>query len=140
MKQKWKNILLILLPALAAVLALLPEGIGLVFAGSPEQSLVRYYPIFNVLPVGYGMFFPFLAAYVSVALIVLGIIRCFRPGKVLTELLFWLSLLAFLMSTQTLLFALTGGVRLTWVSVLYCLVLLAQLCLSWAVRKQALPE
>lgn len=140
MRHRWKEILLILLPALAVVLAMLPEGIALVFAGSPTQRFVRYYPIFDTLPPGYGMVFPFLAAYASVALVLLGIICCLRPRKVLTELLFWLSLLAFLMSTQTPLFALTGSIHWTWVSVLFCLVLLAQACLAWAVRKKTLSK
>ena len=126
-----------LLALCAAVLSLLPNGMGMVFLGetSPVQYIVSPCPILSLTAVGYGMPFPFLSGVLAIALVVLGILGLFldRPG--LRGAQFYLSLLAFLLSTCIPVFSLTGSLRCTWVSIVYCVLLLLHFLAAVLLRK-----
>ena len=106
----------------AVILSLLPNGMGMVFLGetSPIQYIVSPCPILSLTAVGYGMPFPFLSAVLTIILVILGILGLFldRPG--LRGAQFYLSLLAFLLSTCIPVFSLSGSLQCTWVSIVYC--------------------
>ena len=97
----------------AVILSLLPNGMGMVFLGetSPIQYIVSPCPILSLTAVGYGMPFPFLSAVLAIILVILGVLGLFldRPG--LRGAQFYLSLLAFLLSTCIPVFSLTGSLR-----------------------------
>ena len=126
-----------LLALCAAVLSLLPNGMGMVFLGetSPIQYIVSPCPILSLTAVGYGMPFPFLSAVLAIILVILGILGLFldRPG--LRGAQFYLSLLAFLLSTCIPVFSLSGSLQCTWVSTVYCVLLLLHFLAAGLLRK-----
>ncbi len=121
----------------AVVLSLLPNGMGMVFVGetSPVQYIVNLCPILSLTAVGYGMPFPFLSAVLAIILVILGVLGLFldRPG--LRGAQFYLSLLAFLLSTCIPVFSLTGSLQCTWVSIVYCVSLLLHFLAAVFLRK-----
>ena len=126
-----------LLALCAAVLSLLPNGMGMVFLGetSPIQYIVSPCPILSLTAVGYGMPFPFLSGVLAIALVVLGILGLFldRPG--LRGAQFYLSLLAFLLSTCLPVFSLTGRLQCTWVSIVHWVLFLLHFLAAALLRK-----
>ena len=121
----------------AVILSLLPNGMGMVFLGetSPIQYIVSPCPILSLTAVGYGMPFPFLSAVLAIILVILGVLGLFldRPG--LRGAQFYLSLLAFLLSTCIPVFSLSGGLQCTWVSIVYCVLLLLHFLAAVFLRK-----
>ena len=121
----------------AVVLSLLPNGMGMVFVGetSPVQYIVNLCPILSLTAVGYGMPFPFLSAVLAIILVILGVLGLFLDRPSLRGAQFYLSLLAFLLSTCIPVFSLTGSLQCTWVSVVYCVLLLLHFLAAVLLRK-----
>ena len=76
----------------ALVLEILPWGTVLVFARpAADDTIGRFretYSYFSLMPVGYGMFFPFLTGVLTVVLLGLGALHLLRPRKRLGDGLF----------------------------------------------------
>lgn len=121
----------------AVVLSLLPNGMGMVFVGetSPVQYIVNLCPILSLTAVGYGMPFPFLSAVLAIILVILGVLGLFLDRPSLRGAQFYLSLLAFLLSTCIPVFSLSGSLQCTWVSIVYCVSLLLHFLAAVFLRK-----
>ena len=90
MEKEAKNrtaivILSLVFLTIALVLEIVPSSLGMVFARVDESnqvvSVVEYSSYFDVLPIGYALYTPFLSSLTTIACIVLFIIRIFRPYK-----------------------------------------------------------
>lgn len=84
------------------VLEILPYGAVLVF-GRPaaDGTIGRFqetYSYFSLMPVGYGMFLPFLTGILTVVLLGLGILHLLRPRKKLGDGLFIVNAVALVFS------------------------------------------
>jgi len=70
---------------IALVLEIIPNSLGMVFAVQNElheiENVVRYCSYFDVFPLAYALYTPFLSSLITVASIVLFIIRIFKPYK-----------------------------------------------------------
>ena len=70
---------------IALVLEIIPSSLGMVFARVDEfnqvVNAVKYFSYFDVLPIGYALFTPFLSSLTTVACVVLFVIRIFKPYK-----------------------------------------------------------
>ena len=121
----------------AVVLSLLPNGMGMVFVGetSPVQYIVNLCPILSLTAVGYGMPFPFLSAVLAIILVILGVLGLFLDRPSLRGAQFYLSLLAFLLSTCIPVFSLSGSLQCTLVSIVYCVSLLLHFLAAVFLRK-----
>lgn len=77
--KKMKNLLLIALPAAAAVLNGFPNSVRMRFA-DPDGSFYAYESGFSMLPVGYANWGHMLAGIGACILVVLAILHFFRPS------------------------------------------------------------
>jgi hypothetical protein len=70
---------------IALVLEIIPNSLGMVFAVQNEfneiEPVVRYSSYFDVFAIAYALYTPFLSSLLTVASIVLFIIRIFKPYK-----------------------------------------------------------
>lgn len=79
--MKTKKMLLAALPLAALILELLPNGVEMHFL-SPEGEPWRYtYSYFDMTPFGYANVGPFITAVLTCVLLVLAVIRIFKPSK-----------------------------------------------------------
>ena len=66
--EKRKRLALLLIPLAALALEVLPFGVRMIFAPSPERRAVAHYAWFHGLPFCYGAFGPFVASLLTVGL------------------------------------------------------------------------
>lgn len=99
-KNLW---LLPLLSAAAVVLEALPCGAVLRFA-SPEETVVRTYSCFSLVPFGYANFGPFLTAMCSCILLICTVVFAVRKGPKLRRTVVYLSAAAVVLSLTPLLY------------------------------------
>lgn len=90
MEKEAKNrtaivILSLVFLTIALVLEIIPSSLGMVFTRVDEfhqvVNVVEYFSYFDVLQIGYALFTPFLSSLLTIACIVLFIIRIFKPYK-----------------------------------------------------------
>ena len=90
MEKETKNRIAIIILSLAfltiaLVLEIIPNSLGMVFAKQNEsheiEHVVRYFSYFDVFAIAYALFTPFLSSLLTVACIVLFVIRIFKPYK-----------------------------------------------------------
>lgn len=67
---KRKRIELLVFPILALILEALPAGVRMVFASGPESRSTVLCAYFSMLPFGYGIFGPTIAALLTVCLLI----------------------------------------------------------------------
>ncbi len=79
--MKIKRCLFVVLPLVALVLELLPNGAVLNFANSDGEPWRRTYSYFSLTPYGYANFGPFITAILTCDLLVLVAIYLFKPRK-----------------------------------------------------------
>lgn len=79
--MKLKKILLSVLILGALALELLPNGVILRFANPEGEPWRSTYSYFSLMPFGYANFGPFIAAILTVVLLVLVVIYLLRPRK-----------------------------------------------------------
>ena len=79
--MKLKKILLSVLILGALALELLPNGVILRFANPEGEPWCSTYSYFSLMPFGYANFGPFIAAILTVVLLVLVVIYLLRPRK-----------------------------------------------------------
>ena len=115
MKKRWKDILLILLPIVAAILSATPHAAVMRFMGDPATGdvILKYISGFDPLAVGYALWGPMVAGICAVCLALLGIIHWFRPRDEVRSLLLGVAAFGAVMELTTLLFGsmtFAGGV------------------------------
>ncbi len=79
--MKIKRLLLSVLPLVALILELLPNGVVLRFANPEGEPWMRTYSHFNMTPFGYANFGPLIAAVLTCVLLLLVVIYFFKPRK-----------------------------------------------------------
>lgn len=79
--MKIKKSLFVVLPLVALILELLPNGVVLNFANPEGEPWRRTYSYFDLTPYGYANFGPFITAILTCALLVLVAIYLFKPRK-----------------------------------------------------------
>ena len=79
--MKIKRLLLSVLPLVALILELLPNGVVLRFANPEGDPWVRTYSHFDLTPFGYANFGPLIAAVLTCVLLLLVVIYLFKPRK-----------------------------------------------------------
>lgn len=55
----------------AIILMTLPQSAILVFSSSPEKKITKTFSYFNIIVLGYGNWFPFLTAVLSIVLLII---------------------------------------------------------------------
>ena len=76
-----KRIALLVLPIVALILELLPNGVVLCFANPEGEPWVHTYSHFDMTPFGYANFGPLIAAVLTCVLLLLAVIYFFKPRK-----------------------------------------------------------
>ncbi len=104
--MKSRRLWLVLLPAAAVLLELLPYGAVLNFGVQAEdgsiETIQRTYSYFSLTPFGYALFGPLLTAVLSCLLVALGVLYLWRgKGKAALKVL---SVIAVLLSLSPLLY------------------------------------
>lgn len=56
---------------IAIILMATPFGVAMTFSPSPTKRVTRYYSYFNMMPFGYGNWFPAITAFLSIAVFLL---------------------------------------------------------------------
>ncbi len=69
--MKNKNIISICCMLIAIILMATPFGVAMTFSPSPTKRVTRYYSYFNMMPFGYGNWFPAITAFLSIAVFLL---------------------------------------------------------------------
>lgn len=76
-----KKALFVILPLVALILELLPNGVVLNFANPEGEPWRRTYSYFSLTPFGYANFGPFITAILTCVLLVLVAIYLFKHSK-----------------------------------------------------------
>ena len=79
--MKIKTSLFVVLPLVALILELLPNGVVLNFANPEGEPWRRTYSYFSMMPFGYANFGPLITAILTCILLVLVVIYLFKPRK-----------------------------------------------------------
>ena len=79
--MKIKKGLFVVLPLVALILELLPNGVVLNFANPEGELWRRTYSYFSMMPFGYANFGPLITAILTCVLLVLMAIYLFKPRK-----------------------------------------------------------
>ena len=79
--MKIKKSLFVVLPLVALILELLPNGVVLNFANPEGEPWRRTYSYFSMMPFGYANFGPLITAILTCVLLVLMAIYLFKPRK-----------------------------------------------------------
>ena len=95
--KTWKKAVLLILPLAALALCILPGGVRMEFAPSPDTRTVSCYPYLHMLPFGYGHFAPMLTFAFTVIIAVLAAVgirkNTVRAVIILSVLTFVISVL-----------------------------------------------
>ncbi|MBQ7349678.1 MAG: hypothetical protein IJW56_02190 [Bacteroides sp.] len=102
--MKIKKSLFVVLPLVALVLELLPNGVVLNFANPEGEPWRRTYSYFSLTPYGYANFGPFITAILTCVLLVLVAIYLFKPRKGLNTAILNVSGFATVASLMPLMF------------------------------------
>ena len=79
--MKIKKSLFVVLPLVALILELLPNGVVLNFANPEGEPWRRTYSYFSLTPFGYANFGPFITAILTCVMLILVIFYLFKPHK-----------------------------------------------------------
>ena len=79
--MKIKKSLFVVLPLVALILELLPNGVVLNFANPEGEPWRRTYSYFSMMPFGYANFGPLITAILTCVLLVLVVIYLFKSRK-----------------------------------------------------------
>lgn len=134
-----KRLLVLIFPAAALVLELLPKGVMMQFAVPPgEPPIIEYHPYFSLFPFGYGNFAPFLTALVTLAVFVMLAVYCKNGNYNLINLSGGFLCVGVLFSVIP--FVLFGIKTLTLVGAFITLSLAAGLLVLLFTKKSAEPQ
>ena len=97
-----KKIRLLILPIITIILQILPCGAVLVFAPSPTERVRETFSYFNLTPVGYANFAPFITALLTCIILLLALISI--KLEKMRKAVFWLSLATAIISLLPLVF------------------------------------
>lgn len=79
--MKIKKSLFVVLPLVALILELLPNGVVLNFANPEGEPWRRTYSYFSMMPFGYANFGPLITAILTCVMLILVIFYLFKPHK-----------------------------------------------------------
>lgn len=127
-----KKLTLLICPAAAFILELLPFGAVLVFAPSPTESVRETYSYFSLTPFAYANFAPLITALLTVSLMVFAIVCALRRSEKLMKPVAIISGAAFVVSLLPLVF---GQEYFTIVGGLISLLLAGELAVSLFLKK-----
>ena len=89
-----RKLIVLLLPLAALMLEVLPFGVRMIFAPSPERRSIAHYAWFHGLPFGYGVFGPFIASLLTVGLLIAALFTWKQEKRVAVSVLAGAALLA----------------------------------------------
>ena len=118
-----------LLPLIALILELFPNGVVMRFANPEGEPWVKTVSFFDPLPYGYGNFGPFLSALITVLLVILSVFYAVKGGRKIKKALLILSLAAALFALLPIMFG------FSYVTVVMILVFLCHLMLGLLLMK-----
>lgn len=127
--KKLTNILLYVLPAVAAVLNALPWCVQLQFMGDGEV-FVEYFSGYSLIPVGYGLWSHMLAGVCAAVLTVLGLIHARNEAPRLLRWMLTISVVGLMMGLTPLAFG-----TATAVSTLVALAIGAEAAMLYRLRE-----
>lgn len=125
-----RSIILVLLPLITVVLEFLPYGVGLNFVVQEANEFItieHLYSYFDFLPVGYANVGPFLAAILTVVLLILSVIFIFKGSAKLLKTIVVIASIAFLCSLMPMIFGISN---FTALGAVITLLLLAEMLLA----------
>lgn len=126
--MKIKKSLFVVLPLVALILELLPNGVVLNFANPEGEPWRRTYSYFSLTPYGYANFGPFITAILTCVLLVLVAIYLFKPRKGLNTAILNVSSFATVASLMPLMF---GFDYITVIGVIITALLAGTFCVSF---------
>ena len=126
--MKIKKSLFVVLPLVALILELLPNGVVLNFANLEGEPWRRTYSYFSLTPYGYANFGPFITAILTCVLLVLVAIYLFKPRKGLNTAILNVSGFATAASLMPLMF---GFDYITVIGVIITALLAGTFCVSF---------
>lgn len=85
----FKKIISIVSMLVAIVLMVIPYGVAMKFASSPTERVTLYYSYFDMIPFGYGNWFPIITAVLSIIIVLVLLIdsKRFNLKKVIKVLM-----------------------------------------------------
>ena len=99
---KLTNILLYVLPAVAAVLNALPWCVRMQFMGDGGETFTEYFSGYSLIPAGYGMWSHMIAGVCAVILLVIGLIHARKETPRLLKWMMSISVVGLMMSVTSL--------------------------------------
>ena len=126
--MKIKKSLFVVLPLVALILELLPNGVVLNFANPEGEPWRRTYSYFSMMPFGYANFGPLITAILTCVLLVLVAIYLFKPRKGLNTAILNVSGFATAVSLMPLMF---GFDYITVIGVIITALLAGTFCVSF---------
>lgn len=102
--EKLTNILLWVLPAVAAVLNALPWCVRMQFAAGPDETFFEYFSGYSLIPAGYGVWSHMLAGVFGAVLLVMGLFHVRSESPRLRKWMLTVSIVALLMAVTPLAF------------------------------------
>lgn len=115
-----KRLLLLIPPVVSFILELLPYGVILKFADGPDSTFTETYSYFSLLPFGYAVFGPLIAAVLTCAMFAVTVIYVFTANRWLRNTTMVLAMITALLSVSP---ALYGLERLSIINAVVALLL-----------------
>ena len=101
-----KRLLLLIAPIIALILECLPYGVILKFADAPDSTYTETYSYFSLLPFGYAVFGPLIAAVLTCALLIVTVIYVIFAKEGLQIAVMVIAMIAGLLSASPALYGL----------------------------------
>jgi len=101
-----KKLALVFLPVVALILEILPYGAVLVYSPSPAEEIIETYSYFSLTPLGYANVGPFLTAFSTCVILIVGILALIKGSRKLHIMHFFMALIAVADSLMPLMFGL----------------------------------
>lgn len=101
-----KRLLLLIPPVISFILELLPYGVILKFSDGPDSTFTETYSYFSLLPFGYAVFGPLIAAVLTCAMFAVTVIYVFTANKWLRNTTMVLAMITALLSVSPVLYGL----------------------------------
>lgn len=134
-------VLLFLIPLCVLLVGMHPECVAMTFMTDPSfppaADVVSYYSCYDLLPVGYAMYGPFLAMIASAAVLLFHILFSFRPAPFSRKARNFAAAVAGILPLESLLwgFSQHDTPLLILISVLVCIQLFLCFLLGTAVKE-----
>lgn len=135
-----KRLFLLIFPAIAILLELLPQSVVMNFADFDAETgninvIKNYYSYFDMMPFGYGDFFPLICAVLTCVILLLAVVYAFTGKYVILNIMSGVSIAAVIVSVLPILFR-----SYTLIGIGITLVLAAEIVFTSAMKRNERTE